>query len=155
MSYKAPLKDMLFDIQHLARIVKTSVSPTAIVYYPAMNNFGGLGINPTMFAWYSVFAVDPGNAYHLIAPDVVNEKMMAVPTVIRSRLRSTTVEPAETPPMAPPNMSERPPPRPLCKRISRISRNETMTWTTTTAAVSTIVRPRGAGSSGRTVAGIA
>jgi hypothetical protein len=41
-----------------------------------MNGFGGLGINPTMFAWYQVYAVDPGDYRHLIAPDVVNQKMM-------------------------------------------------------------------------------
>lgn len=65
-----------FEINHLARIVKHFLSPGASVYYPAMNNFGGLGINPTMFAWYQVFAVDPGNTNHLIAPDVINQKMM-------------------------------------------------------------------------------
>jgi hypothetical protein len=41
-----------------------------------MNNFGGLGINPTEWAWYHVFAVDPDGANHLIAPDVINQKMM-------------------------------------------------------------------------------
>jgi len=49
---------------------------TASVTYPSMNGFGGLGINPTMFAWYEVFAADPLDSRHLIAPDVINEKMM-------------------------------------------------------------------------------
>ncbi len=64
------------DIHRLARIVKNASGIGASVSYPTMNNFGGLGINPTMFAWYQVFGVDPGNVCHLIAPDVVNEKMM-------------------------------------------------------------------------------
>ena len=65
-----------FEINHLARIVKRRSTSGATVSYPAMNNFGGLGINPTMFAWYQVFAVDPGNTSHLLGPDIVNEKMM-------------------------------------------------------------------------------
>lgn len=65
-----------FEINHLVRIVKSPVGTGGDVTYPLMNNFGGLGINPTMFAWYQVFAVDPGNTQHLIAPDVINEKMM-------------------------------------------------------------------------------
>jgi photosystem II stability/assembly factor-like uncharacterized protein len=65
-----------FEINWLMRISKRPSNATASVTYPAMNNFGGLGINPTMFAWYQVFAVDPGNHLHIIAPDVVNQKMM-------------------------------------------------------------------------------
>ena len=65
-----------FEINHLLRISKSPFRPTATVYYPAMNNFGGLGINPTMFAWYQVYGADPGNPYHVIAPDVINERMM-------------------------------------------------------------------------------
>jgi photosystem II stability/assembly factor-like uncharacterized protein len=65
-----------FEINTLARITKRLFGAGATVSYPAMNNFGGLGINPTMFAWYQVFGVDPGDTRHIIAPDVVNEKMM-------------------------------------------------------------------------------
>jgi photosystem II stability/assembly factor-like uncharacterized protein len=65
-----------FEINHLARVTKRLFSPGANVTYPLMNNFGGLGINPTMFAWYQVFGVDPGNTRHIIAPDIVNAKMM-------------------------------------------------------------------------------
>jgi hypothetical protein len=65
-----------FEIDKLVRIVKSPAGSGASVTYPLMNNFGGLGINPTMFAWYMVVAVDPGNTQHLIAPDVINEKMM-------------------------------------------------------------------------------
>ena len=64
------------EIDRLARIVKDPAGPGGILSYPAMNNLGGLGITPTMFAWYQVFAVDPSDANHLIAPDVVSEKMM-------------------------------------------------------------------------------
>jgi hypothetical protein len=65
-----------FEINWLMRISKGPLSATATVIYPAMKNFGGLGINPTMFAWYQVYAVDPGNYLHVIAPDVVNQRMM-------------------------------------------------------------------------------
>jgi photosystem II stability/assembly factor-like uncharacterized protein len=65
-----------FEINQLVRVVKSPVSAGASATYPLMNNFGGLGINPTMFAWYQVFAVDPLNTQHLIAPDVINDKMM-------------------------------------------------------------------------------
>ena len=67
-------------IIQLARIVGNAIQvgglPPASVTYPAMNNFGGLGLNKTEFDWYQVFAVDPGNPNHLIAPDVINEKIM-------------------------------------------------------------------------------
>ena len=46
---------------------------------------------------------------------------MATVTVMRSRLRSTTVEPCAAAPTLPPNMSERPPPLPLCIRIRKMS----------------------------------
>ena len=65
-----------FEINHLARVTKRLFAPGATTTYPLMNNFGGLGINPTMFAWYQVFGVDPANTRHLIAPDIVNQKMM-------------------------------------------------------------------------------
>lgn len=48
----------------------------ATVFYAAMNGFGGLGINPTMFAWYQVFGVDSEDPLHIIAPDVLQEAMM-------------------------------------------------------------------------------
>src|SRR5699024_6849813 len=44
------------------------------------------------------------------------------PTVIRSRLRSTTDDPPSEEVTPPPNMSERPPPFPLCISTRRISR---------------------------------
>jgi hypothetical protein len=40
-----------------------------------MRNFGSLGINPTMFAWYQVYAIDPANPMHLIAADVGDAAM--------------------------------------------------------------------------------
>jgi len=64
------------NVDTLARITKNLLSSTAFVRYPQMNGFGGLGINPTMWAWYEVFGVDPVNSRHLIAPDLINEKMM-------------------------------------------------------------------------------
>lgn len=65
-----------FEINTLLRLNKSFVADTASVFYPAMSGFGGLGINPTMFAWYQVFGVDPTDWRRLIAPDIVNEKMM-------------------------------------------------------------------------------
>lgn len=65
-----------FEINTLARLSKSFFGDTAFVSYPAMSGFGGLGINPTMFAWYQVLGVDPTDWRRLIAPDVVNEKMM-------------------------------------------------------------------------------
>jgi len=65
-----------FEINHLVRLTKNIRADTASAYYPAMNGFGGLGINPTEFAWYQVFGVDPADSRYLIAPDIVNEKMM-------------------------------------------------------------------------------
>lgn len=66
----------MLDITHLVRLTKRPSSATATVYYPAMNSFGGFGINPTMFAWYQVFGVDPKDARHIIAPDIIHGKMM-------------------------------------------------------------------------------
>ncbi len=37
-----------------------------------MNNFGSIGVNPTAFAWYEVYAVDPNDATHIIAADALN-----------------------------------------------------------------------------------
>ncbi|HEV7241848.1 MAG TPA: hypothetical protein VGQ36_21635 [Thermoanaerobaculia bacterium] len=69
-AFRAPNSD-----NRLMRIHKRP-GEDGVVFFPAMTNFGGLGINPTMFAWYQVYAIDPGNAFHIIAPDVVNQRMM-------------------------------------------------------------------------------
>lgn len=63
-----------FEINRLLRVRDSRLTGTS-VSYPAMNGFGGLGINPTMFAWYQVFAVDPSNPSFLIAPDVIDGQM--------------------------------------------------------------------------------
>ena len=52
---------------------------------------------------------------------LVKAKITATVTVIRSRFFSTTVEPAAAEPTEPPNMSERPPPFPLCMRMRKMS----------------------------------
>jgi len=65
-----------FEINRLMRVEKQAWRLQPRVTYPAMNGFGGLGINPTMFAWYQVYGVDPGTPQHLIAPDVINERVM-------------------------------------------------------------------------------
>ena len=77
------------EINHLLRVRKNPRLPgLASVLYPAMTNFGGLGINPTMFAWYQVYAVEPADAYHVIAPDVVNNRAMETVTGGRPGRRS-------------------------------------------------------------------
>jgi photosystem II stability/assembly factor-like uncharacterized protein len=49
---------------------------TPSVGYPAMNGFGGLGYQPRAAGWYMVFAVDPLNGHHLIAPDMATGTVM-------------------------------------------------------------------------------
>src|SRR5262245_20998035 len=62
---------------------------------------------------------------------VEKPKMIPVMIVSRSRLRSTTVDPAIDPPSCPPpNMSDRPPPRPECSRIRKIIASADVTQTT-------------------------
>ncbi|MEQ1903591.1 MAG: hypothetical protein ABL888_05365 [Pirellulaceae bacterium] len=66
-----------FEINKLARIQCPNIpGPATTVTYPAMTNFGGLGMNYTWDTAYQVFAVDPFAPWHLIAPDVVNSRMM-------------------------------------------------------------------------------
>jgi photosystem II stability/assembly factor-like uncharacterized protein len=60
----------------LARIVKKKDADGASVSYPAMTNFGAFGMGPTMNANYRVFAVDPDDVDHLIAPDSDKGRMM-------------------------------------------------------------------------------
>ena len=48
-------------------------------------------------------------------------QMTPMPTVSRSRFFSATEEPPSELETPPPNMSERPPPRPLCSRTSMIT----------------------------------
>jgi len=45
------------------------------VTYPAMSGLGGLGIVRTPAAMYPVYAVDPRNASHIIAPDITGDPM--------------------------------------------------------------------------------
>ncbi len=60
----------------LARLLPNANSDDATTDYPAMTSFGGFGIASTMEGWYRVFALDPGDPNHLLAPDVINEKVM-------------------------------------------------------------------------------
>ncbi len=63
--------------------------------------------------------------------------MTATVMVRRSRFFSATVEPAAAVPTVEPNMSDSPPPRPECKRISSTSANEAAVSTPTRMSVST------------------
>jgi photosystem II stability/assembly factor-like uncharacterized protein len=40
-----------------------------------ISGFGSIGIFPTMFAWYKVYGVDKNDPNHIIAPDIVDEKV--------------------------------------------------------------------------------
>jgi photosystem II stability/assembly factor-like uncharacterized protein len=66
------------DIVQLARITKPKgpLGTLAPVTVPDPANFGGIGMGPTMGDYYRVFAVDPDDVNHLIAADVIKEKMM-------------------------------------------------------------------------------
>ena len=47
------------------------------VGYPTMHGFGGgIGVRPATVGWYEVFAVDPLNGHHLIAPEMATGKVM-------------------------------------------------------------------------------
>jgi len=60
----------------LMRIERPVSTTTGVIpNYPLMLNFGSLGINPTMFAWYQVYAVDSAEPMHLIAADVADGVM--------------------------------------------------------------------------------
>jgi hypothetical protein len=61
------------EIVKLLRLRESPRSARARVIYPPMYNLGGFGINVRDVAAY---AVDPGNYWHVIAPDVINNKMM-------------------------------------------------------------------------------
>lgn len=75
--YKRPRMNRVPASNRLMRIHRDPGEVgNATVFYAAMNGFGGLGINPTMFAWYQVFGVDSENPLHIIAPDVQQEAMM-------------------------------------------------------------------------------
>ncbi|APG08852.1 photosystem II stability/assembly factor-like uncharacterized protein [Bradyrhizobium elkanii] len=65
-----------FEIVHLVRLTMSPPSTMASVYFPAMNGFGGIGISPPDWDWHHVFGVDPKDSQHLIAPDVINGKIM-------------------------------------------------------------------------------
>ncbi len=68
-----------FEIVHLVRLTTNPTNPNsaaANVYYPAMNGFGSIGIAPPWWNWYHVFAVDPMDSQHLIAPDISNGTIM-------------------------------------------------------------------------------
>ncbi|HEX9982116.1 MAG TPA: hypothetical protein VGF69_02530 [Thermoanaerobaculia bacterium] len=61
----------------LMRIWKPiSSNGPATVFYPAMKSFGGLGINLTHFGGYRVYGVDSRDPLHIIAPDVVEPRLM-------------------------------------------------------------------------------
>jgi photosystem II stability/assembly factor-like uncharacterized protein len=58
-------------VGQLFKVVRVTglLSGTPRASYPAMNGHGGLGWRGHQFIWSPVFAVDPRDAMHLIAPD--------------------------------------------------------------------------------------
>lgn len=78
--YKGGVTAAIYQLLRVSRFLE----PASLAAHaePAMRGcpagspgFGGLGTVPTMWPWYQVFAVDPGNAAHLIAPDAINGGM--------------------------------------------------------------------------------
>jgi hypothetical protein len=65
----------LFPIRKLIRLSSIFRKSGAHLSTPANGGFGGLGMMPTMWMWFPVFAVDPGNPDHLIAADARNGRM--------------------------------------------------------------------------------
>jgi photosystem II stability/assembly factor-like uncharacterized protein len=63
-------------VYSMVRITGSATAPTGTAKYPLMTRFGGLGIHQMAWIQPAVFAVDPANSMHLIAADVINEKMM-------------------------------------------------------------------------------
>lgn len=55
------------------------------VVRPAMGGFGGLAFNQTPLTSYQVFGADPGNGFHLIAPDVIG----VPPNMLYGRMMAT------------------------------------------------------------------
>jgi hypothetical protein len=68
---------------------------------------------------------------------VVKPKAIAVKTVNRSRLRSTTLDAAAAEPSPPPNISDRPPPFPLWSKIEMTKLMHSTMWTAITTHVIT------------------
>ena len=64
------------EIGGLARLVPKKNAIDATTDLSNMTKFGGFGMPPTMEVWYRVFAVDPWDPNHLLAPDVIHEQMM-------------------------------------------------------------------------------
>src|SRR5437660_3737499 len=64
--------------------------------------------------------------------------MIAAMTVSRSRFFSTTVEPPDVIP--PPNISDKPPPRPACSKMNSTRTSAAMMWMVTIAAVTQSLR---------------
>src|SRR4051794_18520074 len=92
--------------------------------------------------WAFQIEETPGQLTRSPSNTVVNPKMIAVITVIRSRFFSTVVAPAIEPPSEPPpNMSESPPPRPAWSSTRKISVNETMMWKIRINGVSNVSPP--------------
>lgn len=62
----------------LARIALTPDGAAMVGYrgYPSTSGLGSLGVTEVVWDWYEVFAVDPGNANHLIAADAVGRKVV-------------------------------------------------------------------------------
>ena len=70
-SYRSPG----FDVYGFLKVTLAR-DGRAWIRYPTSAGLIGLGVTQTMFAWYRVFDVDPGNARHLIAVDGVRRKVV-------------------------------------------------------------------------------
>jgi photosystem II stability/assembly factor-like uncharacterized protein len=63
------------DVDLLVKVTQPARRAPSLSY-PAMNGFGSIGMRPAAAGFYQVFAVDPLQGNHLIAPDLITGKVM-------------------------------------------------------------------------------
>jgi photosystem II stability/assembly factor-like uncharacterized protein len=60
----------------LARVTNSLFGDTGYVSYPSMTGLRGIGLNPTMFAWYRVWGVDPTDSRFLMVADHLSKAVL-------------------------------------------------------------------------------
>lgn len=77
VGFYIPIKDTSGTSRNLLALGTLSSAASATdppkITYSLGRNLGSIGMHPTMFAWYPVYAVDPADTRHIIAADVVRK----------------------------------------------------------------------------------
>ncbi|CAJ5232921.1 glycosyl hydrolase [Burkholderia pseudomallei] len=60
----------------LSRVTKRLLGDTGYISYPQMTGLRSIGLNPTMFAWYRVWGVDPTDSRFLMAADHLSKAVL-------------------------------------------------------------------------------